>query len=437
MTMCKTLRTINMLNSVTETKSLYFPNLIIESKSKKEWSLLEKKFIVSMAAMVKPSSSIPNHNYKYTLSHNDFQLMTNCSTKNIPRDIREVSESMLEQYTLLPCSDNLSFDAFSWLTRCKYDNAKGLLDITINSDLIPYLLDLGKYTQFEIETILDISSSHAIQIYLLSKSYLHFCQKYKKPFTKTIVEVKENLGLQNKYKQIIHFQEKVLNIAKREINNKTDITVEYKLIKEGRKYTKIEFFVKRKKQIVIQKDDQGHDTRNNSTLLDRLLECNFTEKAAKTLIARYSNEKIEFAIDKIEEKIKNKEHITSIPALLTTIVKSHYSESKNNDAQTSIHERIENDQINKQNQMEESQLKWTEIESFCTVNADKIERLYDCYSSQDTPTEEDDLFKHELFLFTGRFSEFKGISRLIPTMFINGSPKTFKFVCDLVRLTCV
>ena len=426
-----------MIDSIIETKSLYFPNLIIESKSKKEWSLLEKKFIVSMAAMVKPSSSIPNHNYKYTLTHNDFQAMTNCSTKNIPRDIREVSESMLEQYTLLPCPDNLSFDAFSWLTRCKYDNSKGLLDITINSDLIPYLLDLGKYTQFEIETILDISSSHAIQIYLLGKSYLHFCQKYKKPFTKTILEVKENLGLQNKYKQIIHFQEKVLNIAKREINNKTDITIDYKLIKEGRKYTKIDFFVKRKKQIVIQNGTQSNHVDEKNSLFDKLIECNFTDKAAKTLISRYSNEKIEFAILKIEEKIKNKEYITSIPALLTTIVKSHGNESKNNTAQINIHKRIESDQLSKQNEMEENQLKWTEIESFCTTNSDKIEHLYASYTSSDPLTEDDDLFKHELFLFTDRFSEFKGISRLIPTMFINGSPKTFKFVCDLVKLTCV
>ncbi|NGY80989.1 replication initiation protein [Bacillus megaterium] len=46
-----------------------------------------------------------------------------------------------------------------------------------------------------------------------------------------------------KYKQYGHFKSKVLAVAQKEINNKTDIHFEFVEIKTGRKVTSIEFII--------------------------------------------------------------------------------------------------------------------------------------------------------------------------------------------------
>jgi hypothetical protein len=233
-----------------------------------------------------------------------------------------------------------------------------------------------------------------------------------------------------------HFQEKVLNIAEREINNKTDITINFELIKESRKFTKIGIFVKRKKQIILENDKNSDMTNGDDSLSLVLVSYGFTKKAATTLISRYSVARVEAAILKIKKKIKDKVFITSIPALLTTIVKSHITESGSINIQHGIYKSLEKDSALEQDAIDKNLETWTEIESFCTKNSQRIERLYLRHIQHEVFSDDDDLFKHELYMFTELFPHLRNLSRLIPTMFIDDSPRKFKFVCDLVNRVC-
>lgn len=65
-----------------------------------------------------------------------------------------------------------------------------------------------------------------------------------------ISELKTILGIEKtKYKLYGHFKNKVLEIAEREINEKTDILIQIEEIKTGRKITAIKFLISAKKGI--------------------------------------------------------------------------------------------------------------------------------------------------------------------------------------------
>ena len=108
----------------------------------------------------------------------------------------------------------------------------------------PYLLQLKeRYTQYELLYTLAMRSQYSIRIYELLKSYE--CQRGK---IFDIDELKKILFAE-KYKLFGDFKRKVLNIAMREINELSDISVTYGVIKESRRFAKIEFIIKTKKNL--------------------------------------------------------------------------------------------------------------------------------------------------------------------------------------------
>jgi len=58
-----------------------------------------------------------------------------------------------------------------------------------------------------------------------------------------INDIKETLGLGDKYKRFIDFKNRVLDPAKNQINKHSDIQISYEVIKAGRKPTEVKFTV--------------------------------------------------------------------------------------------------------------------------------------------------------------------------------------------------
>ena len=73
---------------------------------------------------------------------------------------------------------------------------------------------------------MQFKSIHAICIYELLKQYQDIGER-----TLTIDEIKECCGVKDKLKQHIHFEQRLLLIAQREINEKSDIHIEFERIK--------------------------------------------------------------------------------------------------------------------------------------------------------------------------------------------------------------
>lgn len=128
----------------------------------------------------------------------------------------------------------------TFLSSCRYRHDTSEIILRFDPNLKPYLLQLGEhFTKYQLENVLSLSSFYAIRIYELCKQYETIKER-----TIEIKELKEILDIKAKsYSIYNNFKQKVLDIAEREINEKTDININVEEIKTGRKVTSIKFII--------------------------------------------------------------------------------------------------------------------------------------------------------------------------------------------------
>ena len=90
------------------------------------------------------------------------------------------------------------------------------------------------YSKINYSAALNLESKHAQKLYELFSMKINNFESTI--WFSTITEIKEILGISNKYKDNTDFKKIVLNTIQKEINENTNLTVDYELEKKGRSY---------------------------------------------------------------------------------------------------------------------------------------------------------------------------------------------------------
>ena len=141
-----------------------------------------------------------------------------------------------------------------WVDKIGVEPDSGIVYMRFTSDVVPLITRLeNHFTSYEIDKVANLSSSYAIRLYELCVAWRDqgFTQRYK------IDELRQKLGVEpEKYKAMNNFKARVIDLAIKQINKHTDITVKYEQHKLGRKITAMSFTFKIKKAPEpIAKDD--------------------------------------------------------------------------------------------------------------------------------------------------------------------------------------
>ena len=92
---------------------------------------------------------------------------------------------------------------------------------------------------------MDFSSFYAIRLYELLIHQMNFLDyNGDETFSYTVDELRELLFCETKFTRFADFRRKVLNVAVREINEKSDIHVEMMFFRQGKVYHKVAFYVR-------------------------------------------------------------------------------------------------------------------------------------------------------------------------------------------------
>lgn len=135
-----------------------------------------------------------------------------------------------------------------WLfSSVQYIHGSGSFEVELSQKALPYLFDLKKnFTSMQLKSLLMCSSKYAKRLYMLGCQW----RGAGKAPQMTIDELKILLGLKDpkgkkkeKYSRFSQFKQQVLDTAKIQINNETDIIIDYKLHKRGRSYYWIDIFI--------------------------------------------------------------------------------------------------------------------------------------------------------------------------------------------------
>lgn len=246
-------------------------NKLIEAKGR--LSTIEQKLLATVISEIK----MDDIDFKeYRLGIKEISEFINLSSNAVYEQIKIASRNLRRKEIVIETvnsNGNKSFLVTGLLSSAMYQKGEGYIRVSIDPNLKPYLLAInGKetpFTKYMIKNILRLNSSYSIRLYEILKQY----EKRKKRIFE-ISEIKNFLGIEAKsYKLFAEFERRVLKPAKAEIDKKTDIYINYKKIKEGRKITKIEFTINPKltqesEQIRIidelYSDEQIEDIKNKS-----------------------------------------------------------------------------------------------------------------------------------------------------------------------------
>ena len=340
-------------------------NFLISAKYKS--TLMENKLFTLGLANVKKDSS---GNLVSEMPAGYIRSMIQPGKKNgsFYDQLFETSLSMTSRQFII--QDENGFDIFHLTPRAKYEKKVGVFKIFWERELEHYIHMVQKnYTLLSLETFMKFDSVYSFRLYELLKSKM-YVPKYADHSTivegffkhmMSLAELKLEMGAvdasEDKVQKILvsklsgnntpdfekaveaaknktyekwqKFKVSVLEIAIKEINEKTEIFVEYDTVKSGKggKVTNIIFYI-RKKSVQTATKERTLSVEEKDTILDEimdLIEERISIKDCKAIAeaAKYDVEKVKRIYQIAKNSPSNKENLVGY---LISGIKNNYEE---------------------------------------------------------------------------------------------------------------
>lgn len=133
--------------------------------------------------------------------------------------------------TTLPDGDLLQA---TFISSARYKKGTGIIEIGLSDEVRPFYIDLhNKFTKIQLVAAISLNSTYAKRIYELVCMYKNMKDK---TFRRNLIELKTMLYVidpktgKDSYSNWTRFQQRVLDVAAKEINGHTDLSFTYKPI---------------------------------------------------------------------------------------------------------------------------------------------------------------------------------------------------------------
>jgi len=208
-------------------------NDIIQAKG--NLSITAQKMLIMLIGMIRKDDS---NFQQYAINIEDYKKQIGATNKETSFYLKQALELMRNPFEVKKGV------WFNWCSKVDITSLEGHIILKIDNELKPYLLRLQKnFTTYNLTNILNLKSKYSIRIYeLLIKEY-NKIKEYKPnqkiiSFTIKIDKLKEILKLPKSY-LYADIKRQVLEKAKKELKDNTDIFFKYEEIKPIRRVEKL------------------------------------------------------------------------------------------------------------------------------------------------------------------------------------------------------
>ena len=319
-------------------------NALIEASYRFE--LLEMQIMLYGVSLINPVSvDFPT---EYIIDIKKFAQVFNKEFKNVYREIKKTILGSFWERDITYKIENGKYEKNRWLTSVQYGDGEGYLRITFNEKLQPYLHKLSnRFTVYYVDQIAKFKSVYSVRFYEFSIMEINKSCLKSYVFTLALADIKKRLQLQTRYARYDNFKRYVLNKAKKEINQYSDLTIDFEEIKKGRTIDAIKFIIQRKdgskpakyveekqKELELNtelntdtspmdEEEFDHWMHKNSIKV-RMFGYRVADKVTTQLLRDYDLDRIENALNYMDNAIKKGKDIKNKPAYLVNVIKEGY-----------------------------------------------------------------------------------------------------------------
>ncbi len=208
-------------------------NELVESRY--NLSLGEQRLIFTMISRIQPE----DEDFKpYRISLSELAEFLGIDKNHIYADCKKITKKLLEKVVEIQEPERLL--QTHWVSSADYINGTGVVNLTFDPLLKPYLLQLkGNFTSSKLDMLLSFKSQYTMRMYSLLKQYERLGSREIE-----LQALREILGVgKEKYKLYTDFKRNILKSTQKELKAKADLIFEFDEIKHGRKVGAIRFHI--------------------------------------------------------------------------------------------------------------------------------------------------------------------------------------------------
>ena len=276
-----------------ENKLIYQHNVITSGRYDYSACMLDILFMVL--------SGLEVGKMEYTIHVQDIEAIT--GRKWNLKQLREATESIGSRMFEIETPERIRQ---IWLfSNVDYILGTGSFTVGINPKASPYFFELkNNFTAMQLKSVLNCSSKYAKRLYAIACQWRSVGSKRFE-----IEELKKMLGLIDKkgneqFERISDFKIKVLDVAKKQINENTDIEIDFELKKRGRSFHWITLHINSQKfkQLEIEFDKSIDIQKFKS----KLMAYGFNEEQAELIATQEKEKDFDVLITELNEKVRTR-----------------------------------------------------------------------------------------------------------------------------------
>lgn len=207
-------------------------------RARANWTALEHRIFAMMVAQIEKSQTEFQPQKIYV---KDLKELTATKSENMYGRLLEVCDRL--PMSVIGIRDTVKgkrrYRSVSPISKCEYVEGQGYILAKFNDDLQDLLLQLtGNFTMYRLKQYMQLESMYSMRIYELAMMRADISH-----YRIETDELRAILSCEDKYARFADFKRRTLEMARSEINEKTDISFEYKIERKGRTPTHVHFHI--------------------------------------------------------------------------------------------------------------------------------------------------------------------------------------------------
>jgi plasmid replication initiation protein len=215
-------------------------NHLIEANYK--LSLNEQRLILTVISKIDGRKPIDKDN-DFTITANEFSEIFKIPLKQAYEALDDAASRLYERDIKTHDGSAKTTERFRWVSYVKYWHGEAKVTLGFSHRIIPYLTLLHQqFTSYELKQISKMKSAYSIRLYELMAQFIKTGER-----NITLEKLRELFELKGQYSRFFDFKKYILVPSVKDINETTDIKVEWDVVKKGNRILGLLFIFEKEK----------------------------------------------------------------------------------------------------------------------------------------------------------------------------------------------
>ena len=219
-----------LITNAVVTKS----NYLIEASYR--LSLNEQRLILLAISQLDGRKPFPKSN-EFTITATSFSETFDIPMKQAYETLEDASSRLYERDIKTYDRTAKTRERFRWVDRVKYWDGEAKVTLSFSPWIVPYLTMLyHKFTSYELKQVSRLNTAYAIRFYELLVQFIKTGERYI-----TLEKFRDLVELKSQYTRFFDLKKRIIEPSMVEINTKTNLRVEWDVMKKGKTITGLIF----------------------------------------------------------------------------------------------------------------------------------------------------------------------------------------------------